>query len=333
MDHTFDVDAFISRVGGRLVQEFDDARAATTPSTVGDAMEHPVRQQLEQILPRGIGVGSGFVIDSYGHTSKQTDVVLYEKDICPIFSINNTLGTTYYPCEGVIAVGQIKSTINRNLLREDFEKIASVKSLQRFAVHDFMPHPTTGEPIVLERSYGSLQAPSTIIDVGKGQTPEETSQIFGFLLVGHPKMKPDTLTENFRQLTSDIGEDLSPNMAALLTGELLQWGNITKKRVETTGPNKAGTYGKVVSQDGPPRWEPSWSAQKGELLRYSDGTEPFRTLIRWIFEFYRMGKTSDARAFDRYLLESDGRTANNVKIVQKNGLPSSGGLPNIAIIQ
>ena len=333
MDHTFDVDAFISRVGGRLVQEFDDARAATTPSTVGDAMEHPVRQQLEQILPRGIGVGSGFVIDSYGHTSKQTDVVLYEKDICPIFSINNTPGTTYYPCEGVIAVGQIKSVINRSLLREDFEKIASVKCLQRFQVHDFMPHPTTGEAIILERSYGSLQPPSTIIDLKERQGPDEAAQIFGFLLVGHSQMKSDTLTENFRQFTFEIGEGSSPNMAALLTGELLQWGNITKKRVETTGPNKTGTYGKRVSQDGPPRWEPSWSAQKGEMLRYSDGTEPFRTLIRWIFEFYRMGKTSDARAFDRYLLESDGRTANNIRIIQKDGLPTRGALPNIAIIQ
>ena len=191
MDHTFDVDAFISRVGRRLVQEFDDARAATTPSTVGDAMEHPVRQQLEQILPRGIGVGSGLVIDSYGRTSKQTDVVLYEKDICPIFSINNTPGTTYYPCEGVIAVGQVKSIINRKLLREDFEKIASVKCLQRFQVHNFTTHPTTGEAIVLERSYGSLQPPSKIIDIGKRQGPDEAAQIFGFLLVGHSQMKSD----------------------------------------------------------------------------------------------------------------------------------------------
>ena len=79
MKSTFNPDAFIQGVGRRLVEEFEIARTATSPSTVGAAMEQPVRKQLEQILPRGIGVGSGFVIDTYGETSRQIDIVLYEK--------------------------------------------------------------------------------------------------------------------------------------------------------------------------------------------------------------------------------------------------------------
>ena len=75
MDNAFDVDKHIARIGARLVQEFDEARAATSPTAVGDAMESPVRKQLEHLLPRGIAVGSGFVIDSYGATSSQTDLV------------------------------------------------------------------------------------------------------------------------------------------------------------------------------------------------------------------------------------------------------------------
>ena len=50
MDNTFDVDAFVTRIGTRLVAQFDDARTATSPSTIGAAMEQPVRAQLEQIL-------------------------------------------------------------------------------------------------------------------------------------------------------------------------------------------------------------------------------------------------------------------------------------------
>ena len=133
MDKTFDVEKFMARIGEMSVVQFDDAKAATSPSAVGDAMESPVRDQLQQILPRGIGVGSGFVIDGYGATSQQTDVVLFEKDICPVFSINNTPGTTYYPCEGVIAVGQVKSILNKQLLKDEFRKIASVK---RHPVHN-----------------------------------------------------------------------------------------------------------------------------------------------------------------------------------------------------
>ena len=94
MDNAFDVDKHIARIGARLVREFGEARAATSPTAVGDAMESPVREQLEHLIPRGIAVGSGFVIDSYGATSSQTDLVLYERDICPVFSINDTPGTT-----------------------------------------------------------------------------------------------------------------------------------------------------------------------------------------------------------------------------------------------
>ena len=139
MDQAFDPDKFIARIGQRLVEKFDYARAGTTPVTVGDAMEQPVRDQVEQILPRGIAVGEGFVIDSEGGTSKQTDMILYERDICPKFSINNTPGTTFYPCEGVIAVGEVKSTLDRRTLRDAFEKIASVKKLQRLRRTTFLP--------------------------------------------------------------------------------------------------------------------------------------------------------------------------------------------------
>ena len=114
MKQGFDSGDYVKRVGERLVQQFAEARHATSPSTVGAAMEVPVRDQLGQILPQGIAVGSGFVIDSYGGTSRQCDVVLYERDICPVFSVNNTPETTYYPCEGVIAVGEVKCPGSRN---------------------------------------------------------------------------------------------------------------------------------------------------------------------------------------------------------------------------
>jgi hypothetical protein len=91
-----------------------------------------VQRKLEHLLPVGIGVGSGCVIDSFGGTSKQQDVILYEKAFCPIFSVNDTPETTYYPCEGVIAVGEVKSTVASKELTDIFKKIHSVKMLKRF---------------------------------------------------------------------------------------------------------------------------------------------------------------------------------------------------------
>ena len=142
LDQSFDPERFIRRIGERLVDEFGDAKAGNTPLGVGTAGEQPVRKQLESVLPRGIAVGEGFVIDSYGGTSRQQDVVLYERDICPVFSINDTPQTTYYPCEGVIAVGQIKSWLDRQSLRDAVDTIASVKELRRHVVsHNASPPP------------------------------------------------------------------------------------------------------------------------------------------------------------------------------------------------
>ena len=123
MEENFDPIAYANLVGKELVLSFDKASLGTTPVLVGSAKEHPIRAKLEHILPSGIGVGSGCVIDSYGNTSRQIDIVLYEKNICPVYSINNTPETTYYPCEGVVAVGEIKSSLGSDELEDIFLKL------------------------------------------------------------------------------------------------------------------------------------------------------------------------------------------------------------------
>ena len=305
MNQGFDPDKFIARIGQRLVEQFDDARAATTPVTIGDAMEQPVRTQLEQILPRGIAVGQGFVIDSEGGTSKQTDVILYERDICPIFSVNNTPETTYYPCEGVIAVGEVKSALDRASLKDAFEKVASVKKLQRHSIPNVMPHPTTGEPIIDYRNYGNIQTPNIINIDNKGKA-EETGQIFGFVLAGGLRVKAETFVESFGQLAQETGDLQSPNLVAVVNGGLLSWANLRKARHRETKWSEQNKSFSVVETTGTNfEWEIRWSAQGASFFRYSPEEEAFRALVRWIINLYRTGQTSDARAFDRYFMKKE----------------------------
>ena len=131
MRKSFDAASYVKTIGDELVRAFETARQATTPGLVGDAMETPVRERLEQVLPQGIGVGSGCVMDTQGNTSRQLDVVLYERGICPVFCVNKSPETTYYPCEGVLAVGEVKSAIDKEKLGDAFAKIASVKAMKR----------------------------------------------------------------------------------------------------------------------------------------------------------------------------------------------------------
>ena len=304
MDHTFDVDRFITRIGRRLVEQFDDARAATSPSTVGAAMEQPVRDQLEQILPRGIKVGSGFVIDSEGETSRQTDLVLHERDICPVFSINNTPETTYYPCEGVIAVGEVKSTLEKRSLEDAFTKVASVKKLKRHQVYHPGPD-STGKRPIFTRGYGSVQG-DPILTATEGDETPETAQIFGFVIVGDLRIKPDTLCASIRELSRETGDQLSPNMVVILNGGLVNWGNLTKEKVrETKWSDEKKTYMLSETTTDNVTVEPTWSAQKANCFRYIQEEDPFRVLIHWLSGIYHEGKTSDAKAFEQYMIRKE----------------------------
>ena len=53
----FNATDFITRLGHSLIDEFKEARQATTSQLIGEAIETPVRRRLEQVLPRGIAVG------------------------------------------------------------------------------------------------------------------------------------------------------------------------------------------------------------------------------------------------------------------------------------
>lgn len=265
MNRAFDVDGFIARIGKRLVDQYDDARTATSPTTIGAALEQPVRHQLEQILPRGIAVGSGFIIDSFGGTSRQQDVVLYEEDICPVFSVNNTPETTYYPSEGVIAVGEVKTSLNRSTLEDAFKKIASVKKLQRFVVYHPVPL-RSGERIVEDRRYGSLHRDS-LEDVSVAKEQALEAHILGFVLSGELQLQPDTFCDVFQELAHDTGDVLSPNIVTLLTGGIITWGNLTKERKREIKISDQ-TKGYVLEEKTGNRtvWDPTWSARKASFF-------------------------------------------------------------------
>ena len=277
----FDAVAFIDRIGKRLVFEFDNAGQATTPSQIGQAREVPVRKQLEQILPRGIAVGSGCVIDSNGNTSQQIDVILYERDICPVFCVNDTPETTYYPCEGVIAVGEIKSSLGTKELNDSFSKIASVKGLKRYIVTppgnlEYLPG---GGRVIHYRDYGSTTKPSIIRVDDTDPEQDEHKQIFGFILSGKLALNPPTLLEKYIELVDQTGDILSPNLLISLNDGAVYPFNEKKN-------------------------ERPLSAQTASSFAFFKVKFGFRSLISYIYRSYRICQTSDIAAFDRYFTDT-----------------------------
>jgi len=105
------------------------SREVSHPLKSGEARENALREILEEYLPKRVGIDSGFVIDTQGQESKQIDVVVYDKTNATVFDIS---GIKYFPCEIVIAVGEVKSDVNsKEDLEDALNKIKSVKELDR----------------------------------------------------------------------------------------------------------------------------------------------------------------------------------------------------------
>ena len=276
MNRAFDSGDFVRDLGIELVREFEKARKATTPGLVGDAMERPVQRRLEQVLPHGVGVGSGCVIDVHGGTSKQMDVVLYEKAVCPVFSINETAGSRYYPCEGVLAVGEVKSRIGKKELADCFEKVASVKRLERH----FSVAGDDGQTKYVGRAYGEYGS-NTAYGFDRDRT--NTGDILGFVVAEKPtlpflpsdKSRGASLSchyvANVEETTNDV---LCPDIVVFLDGHVL-----TPR--DSGGSDTGARYT-------PTRIRPVLP----HILSWRDSESPFADLIHAIWEWHQNGLTA-----------------------------------------
>lgn len=210
--------SYIKHVAERLIHEFNFSQGAGTPVHVGAAKEGPARTQLERLLPGGIEVGSGIVVDSYGHVSKQQDIVIYES-LCPVFAHSDAPEATYYPVEGVIAVGEVKSGLGKVELADAVSKCVSVKNLRRRA-EPFDDELGDG-PTVSYRNYCMTNSFAAGVSEQFDQSQKSLDQIFSFVLCQKFTSKPNTTLNNFANMCREQEMHLMPNMIVSL-----QDGNI-----------------------------------------------------------------------------------------------------------
>jgi hypothetical protein len=214
MDAIFSPTEFLNNVAHDLIDNFSRAGRATTPGLVGSAREAEVRRKLEKLLPEKVTVATGCVIDSYGSASRQADVVIHERDNCPVFSINDAPEATYIPGEGTVAAGEIKSTLNTAELKDSVEKIRKIKSLQR-AVNDSACFRQYGSALVMRG------APAEVYD------PENKvwDQTFSFLLCQSFGISRETLATNYTAFCRDAALHLAPSMILSLADGIVMFAD------------------------------------------------------------------------------------------------------------
>ena len=203
---------------------------------------------------------------------------MYEREICPVFSINETPESTYYPCEGVMAVIEVKSSIGSAELKDSFEKIASVKRLRRYDVYS----PTSGEPNIWHRRYEGTQMANVVqFSDSKEKKRRGLDQIFGAVLTESLRVNSKTFRSRFVELVHQFGDEYSPNLVEILEGGTLIPCTVKGEEVQAEYSAKAATH-----------------------FQHSK-SGPMQNLIHSIYLTYRHGVSSPTEAFDRYVIGTD----------------------------
>ena len=140
----------LSRAAIRMADELKE-RLIPHNGELGAAREEIVRQFLRANLPKKYEVSSGFVFDANGNISDQLDVIIADTMTCPGFAAAGE--ARLYPCEAVVAVGQVKTNVtSQRQMWDTFENLRSVCLLDRTANGQAVCS-TTGEPIDYENNF------------------------------------------------------------------------------------------------------------------------------------------------------------------------------------
>ena len=168
----FTLDALLQSSGRRMQVDLEE-RLIDHPGELGTAREEIIRRFLRDYLPKRFEVTTGFVFDSAGQVSNQMDVIIADSSVCPRFETAG--GKFYFPCESVVAIGQVKSSItSEEKLRDALDNIASVKQLDRSS-GGIARDRRHGEPIDHFRNY-LHQIYSFVFITGKALSEESVSE-------------------------------------------------------------------------------------------------------------------------------------------------------------
>jgi hypothetical protein len=121
----------LSLAGKRMSNDLKE-KLISHPGELGTAREEVIRKFLRSYLPKRFEISTGFVFDSKGFLSQQIDIIIADSSVCPRFE--TTGDKRIYPCECVVAVGQVRSSLTSiSKLHEALDNLMSVKSLDRSA--------------------------------------------------------------------------------------------------------------------------------------------------------------------------------------------------------
>ena len=126
-----------------LRSQYERSAGQRASRNLGDNRETFCNDFLSRVLPPRLSIGRGEILDSRGARTGQLDTVVIRQD-CPKLDFG---GADTYLAEGVFAVIETKSVLNRAKVREALTTLRAVRDLHL----DYGPHMANLGPAPLER--------------------------------------------------------------------------------------------------------------------------------------------------------------------------------------
>lgn len=121
---------YFDHVAQQLHSRIQQAKVFITKhnATTGALAEAVLREFLQEHLPRGVSVEEGFIIDAKGGLSKQCDIIIYDSHhYAPFYRAGQVV---VVPVEAVIAVIEVKTSINKSRFYDVIRYFASFKRIE-----------------------------------------------------------------------------------------------------------------------------------------------------------------------------------------------------------
>lgn len=114
----------------RMIADLREVRTVHDhPTAKGDGTELHWLELLQNRLPARYRAERAFVIDADGNRSQQIDIVIHDRQFCPV--LLDTAGGLHIPAESVYAVLEVKQDLSKKQIEYAGEKIESVRQLHR----------------------------------------------------------------------------------------------------------------------------------------------------------------------------------------------------------
>src|SRR4029077_9173682 len=130
-EHVFELESILRKAARRMRTDLKE-RLISHGGELGSSREEVLRDFLRSYLPTKFDISTGFAFDSIGTISKQLDIVIADGSNCPRFE--NAGKKRFFPCESIVAVGQVKSRLGSvKEFHNALENLVSAKALDRSA--------------------------------------------------------------------------------------------------------------------------------------------------------------------------------------------------------